>query len=79
MLDMGKRDAGIPDAGTSGAGTSDSGTLDAANARMRARRARRLVPALALVAAIVMTAGVLAFLVLVVMPSASAAGGCGGG
>jgi hypothetical protein len=47
------------------------------DARLRPRRVRRLV--LALAVAIMMAAGVLAFLVLVVVPSADAAGGCGGG
>jgi hypothetical protein len=58
-------------------GNLEAGTPDAGAARKRARHGRRLV--LALVAAIVMAAGVLAFLALVVVPYASAAGGCGGG
>ena len=44
---------------------------------MRARRAFRLF--LPLVVTIVVAAGALAYLVLVIVPSADAAGGCGGG
>jgi hypothetical protein len=55
----------------------EAGTVGAGPARTRASRVIRLF--LPLVALSVVAVGALAYLVLVIVPSASAAGGCGGG
>ena len=75
MLETGNRGSGGPGMATPDAGLDAA--PDAGVGRTWPRRARNL--GFALMALIVMAAGMIAFLVLVIIPSADAAGGCGGG